>query len=56
MLFSSWDQRSSSRHSAARPQMPRYIDVDGLFDITVTVFAECGYRATTTQEIARRAG
>lgn len=39
-----------------RRQMPRYIDVDGLFDITVTVFAECGYRATTTQEIARRAG
>jgi AcrR family transcriptional regulator len=36
--------------------MPRHIDVDGLFDATVTVFAERGYRATTTQEIARRAG
>lgn len=36
--------------------MPRYIDVDGLFDTTVAVFAERGYRATTTQEIARRAG
>ncbi|MGB0971554.1 MAG: TetR/AcrR family transcriptional regulator [Mycobacterium sp.] len=36
--------------------MPRHIDVDVLFDTTVTVFAERGYRATTTQEIARRAG
>lgn len=36
--------------------MPRHIDVDGLFDTTVTVFAEHGYRATTTQEIASRAG
>ncbi|AOW93251.1 hypothetical protein BFN03_12960 [Rhodococcus sp. WMMA185] len=36
--------------------MPRYIDVDGLFDTTVAVFAERGYRATTTQEIASRAG
>ncbi len=36
--------------------MPRHIDVDGLFDTTVAVFAEHGYRATTTQEIAKRAG
>ncbi|RVW04133.1 TetR/AcrR family transcriptional regulator [Rhodococcus xishaensis] len=36
--------------------MPRYIDVGGLFDTTVAVFAERGYRATTTQEIASRAG
>ncbi len=36
--------------------MPKVIDVDGLFDATVTVFAERGYRATTTKEIARRAG
>lgn len=36
--------------------MPKYIDQDKLFAATVTVFAECGYRATTTQEIARRAG
>ncbi|WP_072690682.1 TetR/AcrR family transcriptional regulator [Rhodococcus marinonascens] len=36
--------------------MPRYIDVDGLFDTAVAVFAERGYRATTTQEIASRAG
>lgn len=36
--------------------MPKYIDEDKLFEATVAVFAECGYRATTTQEIARRAG
>jgi len=36
--------------------MPRHIDVDSLFDATVTVFAKRGYRATTTQEIANRAG
>ncbi len=36
--------------------MPRQIDVDGLFDTTITVFAERGYRGTTTQEIASRAG
>ncbi|QUR66233.1 TetR/AcrR family transcriptional regulator [Mycobacterium spongiae] len=36
--------------------MPRRIDVDGLFDATVRVFAERGYRATTTQEIASRGG
>ncbi|KDF02012.1 regulatory protein [Mycolicibacterium aromaticivorans JS19b1 = JCM 16368] len=36
--------------------MPKRIDEDGLFQTTVAVFAECGYRATTTQEIATRAG
>lgn len=36
--------------------MPRRIDVGRLFEATVTVFAERGYRATTTQEIATRAG
>ncbi len=36
--------------------MPRRIDVERLFEETVTVFAERGYRATTTREIARRAG
>ena len=36
--------------------MPKYIDEDELFKATVMVFAESGYRATTTQEIARRAG
>ncbi|WP_028479816.1 TetR/AcrR family transcriptional regulator [Nocardia sp. CNY236] len=36
--------------------MPRYIDVDGLFDTAVAVFAERGYRSTTTLEIATRAG
>jgi AcrR family transcriptional regulator len=36
--------------------MPKVIDVDNLFEATVAVFAERGYRATTTKEIARRAG
>ncbi|MBI3690154.1 MAG: TetR/AcrR family transcriptional regulator, partial [Mycolicibacterium aromaticivorans] len=36
--------------------MPKRIDEDDLFRTTVAVFAECGYRATTTQEIAARAG
>lgn len=36
--------------------MPRHIDVDALFMATVATFAEKGFRATTTQEIARRAG
>ncbi|WP_255949890.1 TetR/AcrR family transcriptional regulator [Streptomyces odontomachi] len=36
--------------------MPRQIDVDKLFETTVTVFAEHGYQAATTQEIARRSG
>ncbi len=36
--------------------MPKQIDVEGLFEATVTVFAENGYRATTTQGIAKRAG
>jgi AcrR family transcriptional regulator len=36
--------------------VPKYIDEDELFKATVMVFAESGYRATTTQEIARRAG
>ncbi|WP_399895392.1 TetR/AcrR family transcriptional regulator [Streptomyces sp. BBFR51] len=36
--------------------MPKQIDVDRLFETTVTVFAERGYSACTTQEIARRSG
>ena len=36
--------------------MPRQIDVDRLFEATVTVFAEYGYHAATTQEIAKRSG
>ncbi|MFJ6074103.1 TetR/AcrR family transcriptional regulator [Streptomyces sp. NPDC093065] len=36
--------------------MPKQIDVDRLFETTVTVFAERGYQACTTQEIARRSG
>ncbi len=36
--------------------MPKVIDLDGLFAATVTVFAERGYAAATTQEIAARAG
>jgi AcrR family transcriptional regulator len=36
--------------------MPKRIDEDKLFRATVTVFAESGYRSTTTQEIAKRAG
>lgn len=36
--------------------MPRQIDVHRLFETTVTVFAERGYQAATTQEIARRSG
>jgi AcrR family transcriptional regulator len=36
--------------------MPRVIDVETLFEATVTVFADRGYAAATTQEIADRAG
>ena len=36
--------------------MPRQIDTDKLFETTVAVFAERGYQAATTQEIARRSG
>lgn len=36
--------------------MPRQIDAERLFETTVTVFAERGYQAATTQEIARRSG
>jgi AcrR family transcriptional regulator len=36
--------------------MPKLIDEGKLFEETVAVFAEHGYQATTTQEIARRAG
>ncbi len=36
--------------------MPKRIDEDQLFETTVAVLAESGYRATTTQEIAARAG
>lgn len=36
--------------------MPKVIDVDNLFEATVRVFAERGYSAATTQEIAARAG
>jgi AcrR family transcriptional regulator len=36
--------------------MPRYIDETRLFEVTVAAFAEVGYRATTTQEIAKRSG
>ena len=36
--------------------MPKRIDVEGLFDAVVSVFAERGYAAATTQEIAARAG
>jgi AcrR family transcriptional regulator len=36
--------------------MPKQIDVDRLFEATVATFAEKGYRATTTLEIAKRAG
>ena len=36
--------------------MPKLIDEDKLFGETVAVFAERGYQATTTLEIARRAG
>ncbi len=36
--------------------MPKRIDEDELFRAAVTVFAESGYRSTTTQEIAKRAG
>ncbi|CAN5679190.1 hypothetical protein BH09ACT8_BH09ACT8_51850 [soil metagenome] len=35
--------------------MPRYIDENRLFEATVAVFADVGYRATTTQAIATRA-
>ena len=36
--------------------MPKVIDLDSLFEATVEVFAERGYGAATTQEIAARAG
>ncbi len=36
--------------------MPKVIDTDGLFEAVVSVFAERGYDAATTQEMARRAG
>ncbi len=36
--------------------MPKVIDVDALFESVVTVFADRGYAAATTQEIANRAG
>ena len=36
--------------------MPKLIDVDILFEAVVRVFADRGYAATTTQEIAARAG
>lgn len=35
--------------------MPRQIDLGAVFDAAVSVFAEKGYRATTTKEIAERA-
>jgi len=36
--------------------MPKRIDVDRLFETTVTAFADHGYRATTTRAIAKQAG
>jgi AcrR family transcriptional regulator len=36
--------------------MPKVIDTDGLFEATVRVYADRGYVATTTQDIAARAG
>ena len=36
--------------------MPRRIDVDAVLAAAVSVFAEKGYRTTTTKEIAERAG
>jgi AcrR family transcriptional regulator len=36
--------------------MPKRIDIDRLFEATVSVFSERGYDSTTTQEVARRAG
>jgi AcrR family transcriptional regulator len=36
--------------------MPKVIDIDRLFHATVRVFAERGYGAATTREIASRAG
>jgi AcrR family transcriptional regulator len=36
--------------------MPKVIDLDRLFETVVSVFAERGYDAATTQEMARRAG
>lgn len=36
--------------------MPKIIDTDRLFTETVQLFAERGYSATTTREIAQRAG
>jgi AcrR family transcriptional regulator len=36
--------------------MPKLIDTESLFRATIDVFAERGYDALTTQEVARRAG
>jgi AcrR family transcriptional regulator len=36
--------------------MPKVIDIDSLFEAVVSAFAERGYDAATTQEMARRAG
>ncbi|MCH0567608.1 helix-turn-helix transcriptional regulator [Streptomyces sp. MUM 136J] len=36
--------------------MPKVVNVDNLFEVVVQVFAERGYDAATTQEIAARAG
>jgi AcrR family transcriptional regulator len=36
--------------------MPKVIDIDGLFEAVVAVFAKRGYDAATTQEIAKSAG
>ncbi len=36
--------------------MPKLIDTDALFRATIDVFAERGYEALTTREVARRAG
>lgn len=36
--------------------MPKLIDTDRLYRCTVQIFAECGFDAATTQDIARQAG
>ncbi len=36
--------------------MPKVIDIDSLFEVTVLAFAELGYSAATMKEIAQRAG
>jgi len=36
--------------------MPKVIDVEKLFETTVSLFAERGYNGTTTQELAAAAG